>query len=283
MIAAALPRPRRVGWPVTPDTLLRWHQRRIARHWAQPNRPPGRPSTAPALRRLVLRIASENPTWGYRRIHGELLGLGHTIAASTIWQILNNANILPAPTRPKVTWSEFLRSQAAVACDSATVDTALLRRFYLLFFIDVGSRTVYFGGITQHPEGAWTTQAARNLFSPPRRRARWDACARARPRQPIHSSIRRDFQNRRLQGPQDTHPDAGRERVRRTLDRHPAYDHHGPVSGTHSSPAVMGATTGCPHDPTRSSPRCRGWRSPQGCPSASAKPCCGCQELGRGR
>ena len=82
MIAAALPRRRRNGWLVTPDTMRRWHQRRITRHWAQPNRPPGRPSTAPALRRLVLRIASENPTWGYRRIHGELLGLGDTLKPS---------------------------------------------------------------------------------------------------------------------------------------------------------------------------------------------------------
>ena len=163
-IAAALARPSRAGWLVTPDTVLRWHRRRIVGHWAQPQRPPGRPSTSAELRRLTLRLAAENPTWGYRRIHGELLGLGHTIAASTIWQILNNAGIEPAPTLSKVTWSEFLRSQAAVACDFATVDTVLLRRFYLLFFIEVGSRSVYFGGITEHPTGAWVTQAARNLF-----------------------------------------------------------------------------------------------------------------------
>ena len=163
-IAAALARPSRAGWLVTPDTLLRWHRRRIVGHWAQPQRPPGRPSTSAELRRLTLRLAAENPTWGYRRIHGELLGLGHTIAASTIWQILNNAGIEPAPTRSKVTWSEFLRPQAAVACDFATVDTVLLRRFHLLFFIQIGSRSVYFDGITEHPTGAWTTQAARNLL-----------------------------------------------------------------------------------------------------------------------
>ena len=129
--------------------------------------------------------------------------------------------LLPAPTRPKVTWSEFLRSQAAVACDFATVDTALLRRFCLLFFIDVASRRVYFGGITQHHTGAW----------PPKRRGtcscatatsslgRVRSCATAAANS---LSLRRDLQNRRLQGPQDTHPDAGRERVRRTLDRHPS-------------------------------------------------------------
>ena len=163
-IAAALARPSRAGWLVTPDTLLRWHRRRIVGHWTQPQRPPGRPSTSAELRRLTLRLAAENPTWGYRRIHGELAGLGHRLAASTVWQILKNAGIDPAPTRCKVTWSQFLRSQAAVACDFATIDTVTLRRFYLLFFIDIATRTVYFAGITDHPSGVWATQAARNLF-----------------------------------------------------------------------------------------------------------------------
>ena len=163
-IAAALARPSRAGWLVTPDTLLRWHRRRVVGHWTQPQRPPGRPSTSAELRRLALRLAAENPTWGYRRIHGELAGLGHRLAASTVWQILKNAGIDPAPTRSEVTWSQFLRSQAAVACDFATIDTVTLRRFYLLFFIDIPTRTVYFAGITDHPTGVWTTQAARNLL-----------------------------------------------------------------------------------------------------------------------
>ena len=164
VIAAALARPSRAGWLVTPDTLLRWHRRRIVGHWTQPQRPPGRPSTAAEIRRLALRLAAENPTWGYRRIHGELAGLGHRLAASTVWQILKNAGIDPAPTRSEVTWSQFLRSQAAVACDFATIDTVTLRRFYLLFFIDIPTRGVYFAGITDHPTGVWTTQAARNLL-----------------------------------------------------------------------------------------------------------------------
>ena len=154
-IAAALPRPSRAGWLVTPDTLLRWHRRRIVGHWTQPQRPPGRPSTSAELCRLTLRLAAENPTWGYRRIHGELRGPGHPIAASTVWQILKNAGIDPAPTRCKVTWSQFLRSQATVACDFATIETVTLRRFYLLFFIDIPTRTVYFAGITDHPTGVW--------------------------------------------------------------------------------------------------------------------------------
>ena len=163
-VAQALPRARRAGWLVTPDTLLRWHRRRVARHWTQPKRPRGRPSAAIELRRLVLQMATQNPTWGYRRIHGELLGLGHRVAASTVWKILKKHNIEPAPERSAVTWTQFLRSQAAVACDFATVDTVLLRRYYLLFFIDVTSREAYFAGVTTNPTGAWTTQAARNLF-----------------------------------------------------------------------------------------------------------------------
>ena len=163
-IAAALPRHRRVGWLVTPDTLLRWHRRRIAKHWTQPTRAPGRPSTAAEVRRLIIDMATNNPTWGYRRIAGELTGLGHHVGASTVWRVLKHRGIDPAPGPTSVTWTQFLRSQAAVACDFATVDTALLRRYYLLFFIDVTNREVFFGGITASPTGAWTTQAARNLF-----------------------------------------------------------------------------------------------------------------------
>jgi len=163
-IAAALPRRKRRGWFVTPDTLLRWHRRRVARHWTQPQRRPGRPPTTTEVRRLIVAMATENPTWGYRRIHGELTGLGHRIAASTVWQILKSHGVDPAPTRSRVTWSQFLRSQAAVAYDFATIDTVTLRRFYVLFFIDITTRTVYFGGITEHPTGTWTTQVARNLF-----------------------------------------------------------------------------------------------------------------------
>ena len=127
-IAAALPRPVRNRWLVTPDTLLRWHRRRIARHWTQPTRRPRRPAIAVEVRHLVLRLAAEKLTWGYRRIHGELAGLGHRIASSTVWRILKANGIDPAHHRSEVTWSQFLYSQTAVACDFFTVDTALLRR-----------------------------------------------------------------------------------------------------------------------------------------------------------
>jgi transposase InsO family protein len=163
-IASALPRPRREGWLVTPDTLLRWHRQRIARHWTRPHQPAGRPPIAKGIRRLAVRMARENPTWGYRRIHGELVGLGHTIGASTVWQILKDTGIDPSPARTSTTWSQLLRSQAAVACDFAHVDTALLRRFYLLFFIHVTTREVTLAGITTNPTASWTVQAARNLF-----------------------------------------------------------------------------------------------------------------------
>ena len=109
-------------------------------------------------------MARQNPTWGYRRIHGELVGRGHRIGASTVWQVLKDAGIGPAPTRTSVTWSQLLRSQAAIACDFAHVDTALLRRIYVLFFIDVTSRQVTLEGVTTNPTAAWTVQAARTLF-----------------------------------------------------------------------------------------------------------------------
>ena len=103
-------------------------------------------------------------TWGHRRIQGELARLGHTIAKTTVWQILTDNGIDPSPNLSEVTWSEFLHSQAAVAWDFFTVDTALLRRFYVLFFINVQTREVFCAGVTANPTGAWTTQAARNLF-----------------------------------------------------------------------------------------------------------------------
>jgi putative transposase len=163
-IAQALPRQLRYGWLVTPDTLLRWHRRRIAKHWTQPAQKPGRPSTHAAIRQLILQMATHNPTWGYRRIHGEATNLGHQIGASTVWKILKDHGINPAVHRSSVTWTQFLRSQAVIACDFASVDTALMRRYYLLFFIDITTREVFLADITANPTGPWTTQAARNLF-----------------------------------------------------------------------------------------------------------------------
>ncbi|MCP4963494.1 MAG: helix-turn-helix domain-containing protein, partial [Actinomycetia bacterium] len=159
-IAAALPKALRTGWIVTPETLLRWHRKRIARHWTQtPTRRPGRPPISAELRQLIVRLATENPTWGLRRIQGELARLGPNLAHSTVWQILTDNGIDPSPNRSDVTWTEFLHSQAAVACDFFTVDTAFLHRYYVVFFIRVRTREVIFAGITAKPTGAWTSQA----------------------------------------------------------------------------------------------------------------------------
>jgi putative transposase len=137
-----LPRQRRLHRFVTPETLLRWHRDLTRRHWTKPHRPPGRRSVPPELRRLILRMAAENPTWGYRRIHGELRGLGYTVAPSTVWLLLKRAGIEPAPRRAGLTWRQFLSAQAEgiVACDFFHVDTVLLKRLYVLFVIELATR-----------------------------------------------------------------------------------------------------------------------------------------------
>jgi hypothetical protein len=161
-----LPKQRRHHRLVTPDTLLRWHRALRNRHWSKPHRPPGRPSTSPELRRLILRMAADNPTWGYRRIHGELLRLGCTVAPSTVWLMLKQAGIDPAPRRADLTWWQFLSAQAegVLACDFFHVDTVLLKRLYVLFVIEVASRRVHILGVTANPTGAWAAQQARNLL-----------------------------------------------------------------------------------------------------------------------
>jgi hypothetical protein len=142
---------------VTPTTLLRWHRELAARRWTYPHRRPGRPPTPAVVRELVVRMARENSSWGYRRIQGELAGLGIKLAASTVWTILKDAEIEPAPRRLEQSWSEFLRAQAAsiLECDFLTVDTLFLKRFYVLFFIELGTRRVRLAGITANPDGLW--------------------------------------------------------------------------------------------------------------------------------
>jgi putative transposase len=151
---------------VRPATVLRWHRELVARYWTYPQLRPGRPATPEEIRELVVRLARENPGWGYRRIQGELVRLGIKLAASTVWAILKEARIEPAPNRLETSWSEFLRAQAAsmLECDFLTVDTLFLKRFYVLFFIEVATRRVHLAGITTNPDGAWVTQQARNLL-----------------------------------------------------------------------------------------------------------------------
>jgi putative transposase len=148
---------------VTPATLLAWHRRLAARKWDDTHRHrPGRPSTAATIRKLVIRIATENPAWGHRRVQGELVRLGHPIAASTVWHILHDAGIDPAPRRAGPSWKQFLTAQARgiLAADFVHVDTVLLRRLYALIVIEHGTRRVHLAGITRQPDGAWTTHAA---------------------------------------------------------------------------------------------------------------------------
>ena len=152
---------------VTPATLLTWHRRLVARKWDYTSRRrPGRPPTAAAIRKLVIRMATDNLSWGHRRVQGELVKLGHPIAASTVWQILHDAGIGPAPSRSGPTWKQFLTAHARgiLAADFVHVDTVLLRRLYALIVIEHGTRRVHLAGITAYPDGAWTTRAARNVL-----------------------------------------------------------------------------------------------------------------------
>jgi putative transposase len=151
---------------VTPATVMRWHRELVARRWTYPHRRPGRPPTPAGVRELVVRLARENPSWGYRRVQGELVGLGVRLAASTVWTILKEAGIEPAPRHLERNWGEFLRQQAAslLECDFLTVDTLFLKRFYVLFFIELATRRVHLAGVTTNPDGGWVTQQARNLL-----------------------------------------------------------------------------------------------------------------------
>jgi transposase InsO family protein len=160
--------PRR-SWSVflvRPETLLRWHNRLVARRWTYPHRRPGRPAIGRDVRELVLRLARENPSWGYMRIVGELRKLGIVVSATSVRTILARAGLPPAPQRDRQSWRTFLRAhgESILACDFFTVDTVWLRRLYVLVFLSIGSRRIEYLACTSNPNTAWMLQQARNLL-----------------------------------------------------------------------------------------------------------------------
>jgi len=214
-LARLIPRNRWTEvFPVTPGTLLAWHRKLAASKYDTSNRrKPGRPPTVPGIARLVVRLAKENPLWGYRRIHGEVTKLGVTVAQSTVWEILRAAGIDPAPRRAGPTWRQFLHAQAAgiLAVDFFHVDTVLLKRLYVLVFIEHGTRRMHLGGVTANPTGEWTAQQARNL-SHPRRAVRGHQVPDPRPRIEFHRLVRRGLPGQRHQDLAHCCPGSAHER-----------------------------------------------------------------------
>ena len=164
-LSRLLPRSRWSCFSVTPETLLAWHRRVVGRRWTYPHLRPGRPPVSEQTAALVVRLATQSPGWGYRRIQGELIKLGIRLAGSTIARILKDNALRPAPRRSGPTWQAFLKAQAShvVATDFFTVDTLMLRQLYVLFFIELGRRRVWIIGLTAHPHGPWVTKQARNV------------------------------------------------------------------------------------------------------------------------
>jgi putative transposase len=216
-----LPRKRWRSLFVSPDTLLRWHRQLVAKRWTYARRGPGRPRVSGEIRELVLRLARENPRWGYRRIVGELGGFGIRVSATTVRKLLSEAGLGPAGKRAGLTWREFIRHQAAtmIACDFFTVDTVRSTRIYVLFFIELASRRVQLAGSSQNPSGAWVAQQARNLT--------WSLDERASLRFLIHDRdskftgrVRRGLSEPGNRGHPNALQGAAGECVRRAVRRH---------------------------------------------------------------
>ena len=162
-----MPRERWAAFLVTPETILRWHRALVRRRWTYSHRGPGRPPLPQETIELIVRLARENPRWGYLRIVGECKKVGVTVSKGSVANVLRHHGLSPAPRRAGPTWTEFLRAQAKgiVATDFFHVDSVLLRRYYVLFVIEVETRVVHLLGVTTNPSGPWVTQVARNVCS----------------------------------------------------------------------------------------------------------------------
>jgi putative transposase len=167
LLASLVPRQRWRSFLVTPQTVLDWHRRLVRQRWTYAHRRPGRPSLPDETVELICRLARENPRWGYLRIVGELKKLGIPVSKTSVAAVLRQHRLLPAPRRTGPSWSEFLHAQAqlVLATDFFTVDSVLLRRYYVLFVIEVHSRIVHLLGVTANPDGPWVAQVARNFVA----------------------------------------------------------------------------------------------------------------------
>ncbi len=164
-ISRALPRAAWTNLAVKPETLLGWHRQLVARRWTYAHHKTGRPPLERSLRELILRLARENPHWGYKRLVGELKGLGISVSATSVRKVLLEAGLQPAPERGHSSWRTFLRQQAAsvLGCDFLTVETPFLQRIYILFFISLATRRIEYVACSSNPNGHWVAQQARNL------------------------------------------------------------------------------------------------------------------------
>src|SRR5829696_2196958 len=253
-LSRLLPRSRWPVFVVTPQTVLRWHRQLVTRRWSYPSRRPGRPRTGKAIRDLVLRMARDNPSWGHRRIQGELIGLGYPVAASTVWAILRRAGVDPAPRRDRPGWRQFLTAQARgiIACDFFTVETVLLRRLYVLIFIELADRRVHLAGVTAHPTGEWVTQQARNLLLDLGQRVAHAAARRPRPGCQVRRLVRCRVHRCGHPGHQDPAACAAWERGLRADGRHATPRAARPDS--HRQPRPSTACAGRVPDPLQRPP-----------------------------